>query len=144
MEIRNPYFYLNLNVDWFQEETTDEEQFLFRSKSKNAYLTVSCQPMNAKGYDLKKISNKLLETRFEAERNLPDGREVALAEPWGTEMPDGTLQVNYFGRDSHGRYFFYTGFITETHTTNITGELLDGNQPELEEFYKFILSNFGF
>ena len=144
VEIKNPYFHLTLPGDWKQQEGTDPEQFVIASASRKAQITISYVPMNAKDRDLEQIANKLLEFRFAAEREAAPDREVFFSEPWGSKPDAGSLQVNYMGRDSLGRYFFFAGFVTETHTTSITGELEYSNEPALHAFYQEVLSNFGY
>ncbi|KRD79846.1 hypothetical protein [Lysobacter sp. Root983] len=144
VEIKNQYFHLNLPGDWQQQEGADSEQFIVTSDSRQAQVTISYVPMNAKGRDLEQIANKLLEFRFAAEREAAADREIFFSEPWGSKPQDGGLQVNYMGHDSLGRYFFFAGFITETHTTSVTGELEHSNEPALHAFYKEVLSNFGY
>jgi hypothetical protein len=135
----NPYFHIDLPGDWTQQEGSDPEQFVFTSASRNGQITMSSVPMNTKGQDLERIANKLLEIRFAAEHESSTDREVFTSEPWGTKLEDGALQVNYMGRDSLGRHFFYTGFVTEAHITNVTGELMNGNEPALHAFYQEVL-----
>lgn len=142
VEISNPYFHLVLPGDWEQQESADPEQFVVSSPIRRAHITISYVPMNTKGRDLETIADKLLELRFAAERAATSDREAFYSEPWGTKLEAGVLQVNYMGRDSFGRYFFFAGFVTETHVTNITGELEDSNEPALHAFYQEVLGNF--
>lgn len=144
VEIANPYFHLDMPGDWLQQPTSDPDQFVITSESRKAQLTISYVPMNAKGRDLKQIGNKLLEFRFSAEQEVAGDRGLVFSDPWGTEHPDGTIQVNYLGHDTLGRHFFFSGFVTETHTTSVTGELEQSSEPALHDFFQEVLSHFGY
>ena len=144
VEIKNPHFFINLPGDWKEQPGSSAEQFILTSDSRKAQITISYIPMNAKGRNLEEIANKLLEFRFAAERSAVPGREIQLGEPWGSKGPDGAVQVNYMGRDNLGRFFFFAGFVTETSTVSVTGELEHSDQEALHAFYKEVLSNFGY
>ncbi|WP_240127106.1 hypothetical protein [Thermomonas alba] len=144
VEIKNDYFRLSLPGDWKQQKGSDPEQFVVVSDSRKAQITISYIPMNAKGRDLNVIASKLLEFRFAAEREATPDREVFFSEPWSSAPASGGIQVNYMGHDSLGRYFFFSGFITETHTTSVTGELEHSDEPSLHAFYREVLTNFGY
>jgi hypothetical protein len=144
VEIKNQHFRLNLEGDWKQQAGTNPEQFIVTSASRKAQITISYIPMNAKGRNLEEIANTLLEFRFDAERKAASDREVFFSEPWGSRADDGSLQVNYMGRDSLGRYFFFAGFITKSQTTSVTGELEHSDQSALHAFYQEVLGNFGY
>jgi hypothetical protein len=144
VEIKNSFFHLNLPGDWKEQAGSSPQQFIVSSESRKAQVTISYIPMKAQGRELDEIADKLLEFRFAAEHEAASDREVFLGEPWRSTSSDGSVQVNYMGRDSLGRYFFFTGFITETHTVSVTGELEFSNQPALHRFYQEVLSNFGY
>jgi hypothetical protein len=67
---------------------------------------------------------------------------LVLGESWRSNPADGGVQVNYFGQDSLGRRFFYTGFVLEDCVLNVTGELVNASEAQLHAFYKEVLSNF--
>ena len=89
-------------------------------------------------------SDKMLEVRFAAERKAAADRQLTFGAPWRSKPAGAGIQINYMGHDSLGRYFFYTGFITETGITGVTGELEHGDESALHGFYKEVLSNFGY
>jgi hypothetical protein len=86
----------------------------------------------------------MIELRFAAERKAAADRQLFFSVPWRSKPVGGGLQINYMGHDSVGRYFFYTGFVTETGITGVTGELEYSNEPALHGFYKEVLSSFGY
>jgi hypothetical protein len=69
---------------------------------------------------------------------------VALDHGRKREAPGRLNQINYMGHDSLGRYFFYTGFVTEMGITSVTGELERSDTSALHGFYKEVLNNFGY
>ena len=144
VEIKNQYFSLTLPGDWIEHPGSDAQQFVITSSARKAQVTVSALPLNAKGRDLGLIADKMLELRFKAEHDAAPDRKLSFETPWRSMPTGGGLQVNYMGHDSVGRYFFYTGFITETGVTSVTGELERGSEPALHAFYKEVLSNFGY
>jgi hypothetical protein len=144
VEIRNQYFRLDLPGDWIQQPSSDPEQFVFTSAARKAQVTVSVLPMNAKGRDLDPVVGKLLEVRLRAEHAVAAGRQVTIGTPWRSHPSGGGVQVNYLGHDDLGRYFFYTGFVTDTGITSVTGELEQSSEPALHAFYKEVLGNFGY
>ena len=98
--------------------------------------------MNAETSDLERIARKLLDIRFETERTLR--ANPGMTEPWGTEHPDGTLQVNYLGRDESDSYFFFSGYVMPQATLSITGELTSSNQEEIQQLFQDVLSHLTF
>jgi hypothetical protein len=144
VEIKNQYFFINVPGDWKESPGSTPEQFVLTSESRRAQITISYIPMNAKERNLEEIANKLLEFRLAAERDATPDREIQIGEPWGSKGPDGAVQVNYLGRDNLGRYFFFAGFVTETSTVSVTGELEHSDQAALHPFYQEVLSSFGY
>lgn len=138
MEIKTDYFSLDLPAGWEQAESDDAEQWIFRSR--RGQLTVSVVHMAAQPEDLERIANKLLEMRFDAEVKFRQNSKTT--QPWGTEHPDGTLQVNYLGRDDTDTFFFYSGYVMPHGTLSLTGELVDSNQGEIEAFFQEVLAGF--
>jgi hypothetical protein len=144
VEIKNQYFRLTLPEDWMQQPSSDPEQFVFTSVVRKAQVTVSVMPMNAKGRNLDSIADKMLKIRFKAEHAVAPERKVAIGTPWRSNPAGGGVQINYLGHDNLNRHFFYTGFITDTGITNVTGELEESNEQILKAFYKEVLGNFGY
>jgi hypothetical protein len=144
VNVRNHYFRLALPGDWALRKGEDPEQFVFISAARSAQVTISVLPMNAKGKNLEQITDKLLEVRLAAERKTAADRQIFFSAPWRSMPAGGGIQINYMGHDSLGRYFFYSGFVTETGITSVTGELVHSNEPALRDFYKEVLNNFGY
>lgn len=144
VEIKNQYFRLSLAKDWVQQPSSDPEQFVFTSGSREAQVTVSFMPMNAKGRNLDSLADKMLELRLKAEHAVASERRVFIGTPWRSNPAGGGVQINYLGHDNLGRYFFYTGFVTDTGITSVTGELEQSNEQALQAFYKEVLGNFGY
>ena len=140
MDFKNDYFSLVLEDGWKQLDGDDPEQWVFRSP--RGQITVSVVHMQAKPEDLERIANKLLEIRLETE--VAHRKNSKTTAPWGTEHPDGTLQVNYLGYDDSNTFFFYSGYVMPQGTLSLTGELMDSNQSEIERFFQDVLAGFGF
>jgi hypothetical protein len=144
IELRSPYYKIELQGDWRVEASADPIQRILVSDSRRAQLTLSHVAMDARGRDLGEIARKLIEFRLKAERDATPGREVIIQEPWSSVPAPGSIQVNYMGKDSLDRYFFYVGFVTEAHVVNITGEVEKGSDEALRALYIEALANFGF
>ncbi len=144
VHFQNHAFSIDLPPGWMQKTGGSAEQFIFENPQRAAYLTISYVHMNAAGRDLDEIANKVLEIRIEEDRKAASGRELVLGEPWRSNPEDGGVQINFFGHDSLGRRFFYTGFVVEDRVVNVTGELVNASEAQLHAFYKEVLSNFGY
>jgi hypothetical protein len=144
VEIKNEYFQLNLPGDWHQEKGASPEQFIVVSDSRRAQITISYVPLTAEDTDLQRVADKLLELRLQAEREAAPDRTVSLGKPWSSRPADGGVQINYFGHDSLGRHFFFAGFVTKTHAVSVTGEIEYSSERSIQEFYKEVLSHFGY
>ena len=144
VDIKNHYFRLSLPGDWVERKGSDSEQFIVTSASRSAQLTISVVPMSAKGKNLEQIAEKMLEFRFAAERKAAADRQLVFGAPWRSKPVGGGVQINYMGHDSVGRYFFYTGLVTEAGVTSVTGELEHSDEATLHDFYKEVLNSFGY
>ena len=140
MELKNEYFTINLSDQWKQKETGNPEQWVFESQE--GQITLSVVAMNASKSDLERIANKLLEIRYDVEMKVRTN--PAMTEPWGTEHPDGTLQINYMGRDDDKNYFFFSGYVMPQGTLSVTGELKNGSDEKIRELFQEVLLSLTF
>lgn len=139
----NGVFRLSLDGDWMKNNTKNENQFVFVSNDRNSQITISYDLYQIPDEKIENVANELLQIRFESEHKADSEREVFIGEPWVSQAKGG-VQINYIGRDSLNRYFFYTGFVLSDRVVNVYGEIEHSSKEEIEKFYGQVLSNFGY
>ncbi|MEF9416635.1 hypothetical protein ABXT21_19675 [Ralstonia sp. SM1864_UCD524_TZ4] len=138
--IDTPDFKLNLPGDWAVERTKDASQHSLYSKQQDVGITASSMHFKRGVPDLRRIADKLVETRLAAENSA--GREYGLhmtiAEPIVVPFARG-FQVAYYGHDSTNRQFRYLGVVVDGRIVSIYAESKTKSQQELENQFNQLL-----
>jgi hypothetical protein len=138
--IDTPDFKLNLPGDWVVERTKDASQHSFYSKQQDVGITASSMHFKRGVPDLRRIANKLVETRLAAENAAGGeyGLHMTIAEPIVVPFRQG-YQVAYYGHDSKNRQFRYLGVVVDGRIVNVYVESQSKSQQELENHFNQLL-----
>jgi len=113
IEIASQAYKISLPKDWIEQKALDPEQRAFFSKEKDTALVISAMSINARTTDTERVGRKMLEFRLQAENRAAQSynlrmtiaEPIVVASPWGHAMA-------YYGSDSSGRQFSYSGAVT--------------------------------
>jgi len=113
IEIASQAYKISLPKDWIEQKALDPEQRTFFSKEKDTALVISAMSINARMADTERVARKMLEFRLQAENRAAQSYNLrmTIAEPIVVASPWGHVMA-YYGSDSSGRQFSYSGAVT--------------------------------
>jgi hypothetical protein len=113
VQVTTPRYTLSLSPEWQEEAPSDPDRRAFVSHDRNAGLIVSSVGMNASLADTERVARQMIAFRLEAENQAAHefGLRMTIAEPIVVERPWGRA-IAYYGSDSNGRQFSYSGAVT--------------------------------
>ena len=131
--IASPTYSISLSEDWIEQTSLDPEQRLFFSKEKETALIISAMPINARMTDTERVARKMLDFRLQAEGRIAQSRslKMTIAEPIIAARPWGHAMA-YYGSDSSGRQFSYSGAVTPKVILSIFVESRSRSEPQLK------------
>lgn len=113
--VKDPHYSITLRGDWASRPGADSEQQTFYSRRLDTTVVMSSLAMDASRGELERIAHVLadLRVRAEAKAAVAYGIETTIAEPLVLPRPWGYV-IAYYGSDSKGRHFAYTGIIIKS------------------------------
>jgi hypothetical protein len=143
--VTKPRFSLEMGGDWTEAASPDPEITRFNSQRHQASLVISTMGLTATLADTKRIADKLVEIRMEAEKQVAaeTGIDMSIAKPIVMERPWGHA-IAYYGSDANGRQFNFSGMVMPKQSISVYVESSKLFKEELRELLDQVLEKLKF